>query len=55
MNQFRQKNSNLRMNALIVPNAAYIMKDYLPLGAPVRDQGEDMNYIKSSFPGDRPD
>ena len=31
MNQFRQKNSNLRMNALIVPNAAYIMKDYLPL------------------------
>lgn len=51
MNQFRQKNSNLRMNALIVPNAAYIMKDYLPLGAPVRDQGEDMNYIKKQLSG----
>ena len=51
MNQFRQKNSNLRMNALIVPNAAYIMKDYLPLGAPVRDQGEDMKYIKKQLSG----
>lgn len=51
MNQFRQKNSNLRMNALIVPNAAYIMKDYLPLGAPVRDHGEDMNYIKKQLSG----
>ncbi len=51
MNRFRQKNSNLRMNALIVPNAAYIMKDYLPLGAPVRDQGEDMNYIKKQLSG----
>ena len=51
MNQFLQKNSNLRMNALIVPNAAYIMKDYLPLGAPVRDQGEDMNYIKKQLSG----
>lgn len=51
MNQFRQKNSNLRMNALIVPNAAYIMKNYLPLGAPVRDQGEDMNYIKKQLSG----
>lgn len=51
MNRFRQKNSDLRMNALIVPNAAYIMKDYLPLGAPVRDQGEDMNYIKKQLSG----
>lgn len=51
MNRFRQKNSDLRMNALIVPNAAYIMKSYLPLGAPVRDQGEDMNYIKKQLSG----
>ena len=51
MNRFRQANSDLKMNALIVPNAAYIMKDYLPLGAPVRDQGEDMKYIKKQLSG----
>lgn len=49
INSFHERNKELRMNTLIVPNAAYIMKDYLPLGAPVRDQGEDLKYIKKQL------
>ncbi len=49
INQFYQRNSELKVNMLIVPNAAYIMKDYLPIGAPVRDQKEDMEYIKKQL------
>lgn len=49
INRFHERNKELKMNTLIVPNAAYIMKDYLPLGAPVRDQGEDMKYIKKQL------
>lgn len=49
INRFYERNKELKMNTLIVPNAAYIMKDYLPLGAPVRDQEEDMKYIKKQL------
>ncbi len=49
MNQFQERNEELLMNTLIVPNAAYIMKDYLPLVAPVRDQSQDMKYIKKQL------
>lgn len=49
MNQFAEQNKNLTMNAMIVPNAAYVMQDYLPEGAPVRDQGNDMEYIQKQL------
>lgn len=49
MNRFYARNNELRMYTLIVPNAAYIMKDYLPLGAPVRDQAKDMQYIEEQL------
>ncbi len=52
INQFYKKNHDVLMNTLIVPNAAYIMKDYLPIGAPVRDQGADMEYIRKQLSGD---
>ena len=35
------KNSSLNVNVMIIPNAAYVLKDKLPKGAPVRDQSED--------------
>ena len=38
------------MNALIAPNAAYVLKDWLPKGAPVRDQGKDLAYIQKHLP-----
>ena len=34
---------------MIVPNAAYVMQDYLPKGAPVRDQGKDMKEIQKQL------
>ncbi len=52
INQFYKKNNDVLMNTLIVPNAAYIMKDYLPMGAPVRDQGADMEYIQKQLSDD---
>lgn len=52
INQFDKKNNGVLMNTLIVPNAAYIMKDYLPIGAPVRDQGADMEYIRKQLSDD---
>lgn len=52
INQFYKKNNDLLMNTLIVPNAAYIMEDYLPAGAPVRDQGADMEYIRKQLSSD---
>lgn len=52
INQFYRRNNELKVNMLIVPNAAYIMKDYLPAGAPVRDQEADMEYIKKQLADD---
>lgn len=52
MNQFAERNDSLLVNALIVPNAAYIMQDYLPKGAPVRDQSKDMEYIQKQLDAD---
>lgn len=49
MNQFAAGNPDLKVNAVIVPNAAYILKDYMPKGAPVRDQGKDMEMIKKAL------
>lgn len=52
INQFYKKNNQLKTYMMIVPNAAYILKEQLPMGAPVRDQGEDMEYIKKQLSND---
>lgn len=49
MNQFAQKHENINVNAMIVPNAVYVMEDYLPSGAPVRDQSKDMKNIQKQL------
>ena len=36
---------------MIIPNAAYVLKDKLPKGAPVRDQSEDMKQIREELSG----
>ncbi len=45
------KNSSLNVNVMIIPNAAYVLKDKLPKGAPVRDQSEDMKQIREELSG----
>lgn len=49
MNAFAARHQDLNINAIIVPNAAYVMQDYLPKGAPVRDQGKDMKEIQKQL------
>lgn len=51
INQFAARNSNQHISAMIVPNAAYVMQEDLPKGAPVRDQGKDMEKIKRQLAG----
>lgn len=51
INTFASNHSDLLTNMVVVPNAAYVMKDYLPKGAPVRNQGEDIEWIKSLLSG----
>lgn len=50
MSQFAKRHPEVTMNALIAPNAAYVLKDWLPKGAPVRDQGKDLAYIQKHLP-----
>ncbi len=49
MNRFAEKHEDMKINAMIVPNAAFVMQDYLPSGAPVRDQGRDMKNIRKQL------
>ncbi|MEE1086615.1 MAG: DHHW family protein [Schaedlerella sp.] len=46
INEFAGKNKSLNINMMIVPNAISVMDDYLPLGAPARDQREDAKRIQ---------
>lgn len=49
INQFAENNEGLNINMMIVPNAISTMEDYLPLGAPARDQTEDAKNIKKAL------
>lgn len=49
INTFSTNHPEIQMNAMIVPNAVYVMKDYLPKGAPVRDQGQDLKEIQKQL------
>lgn len=48
---FCTANGNLRSNVMIVPNAAFVMKDYLPYGAVVRDQNADAEWLSGLLTG----
>lgn len=49
MNRFADSHEGINVNTMIVPNAVYIMGDYLPTGAPVRDQAEDLKSIREQL------
>lgn len=49
INQFADANSELNINMMIVPNAVSTMEEYLPLGAPARDQGKDAERIQKAL------
>lgn len=49
MSQLADTHAELKVNAMIIPNAVYVMKDYLPAGAPVRDQEKDMKAIQKQL------
>lgn len=49
INNFAQKYQNLDVNMMVVPNAVSTMSEYLPLGAPVRDQKKDTKALKEKL------
>ncbi|MCI8293034.1 MAG: hypothetical protein HFH53_05805 [Hespellia sp.] len=49
ISDFADRNSKLDMHLMLVPNAAFVMKDYLPSGAPVRDQSADLKWIQKQL------
>ena len=51
MASFAEKYPDVPVYLSLVPNAAYILKDKLPYGAPCRDQSEDIQKV-SSMAGD---
>ncbi len=49
INLFAEQNQELRICMMIVPNAVCVMEDYLPKGAPVRDQEKDAKELKEQL------
>lgn len=49
INAFTERNEGIQVDMMIVPNAAYTMREYLPSGAPVRDQSKDAEKIQSQL------
>lgn len=49
INRFALQHEGVQVNAMFVPNAVYVMKEYLPKGAPVRDQGKDLQNIQKQL------
>ena len=44
--KFQQNHSDLRFFFAMIPNAAYVLTDYMPKDAPVRDQAKDIQQVK---------
>lgn len=51
MNGFAARHSDLNISAMIVPNASYVMRDYLPKNAPCHNQQEDLFTIEQYLSG----
>ncbi len=52
INKYAKKNSDVNVNVMLVPNAAYILEDYMPAGAPVKDQSQQLKEIKAQLSSD---
>ena len=46
INKYAEANPDVKVNMLLVPNAAYILQDYLPSGAPTLDQSQQLKWIR---------
>lgn len=46
---FQKRHPDLNFFFTLIPNAAYILTDYMPEDAPVRDQSEDIERVKSKL------
>ena len=49
MKEFAAKHDDLRMTAMIVPNASLVMRDYLPANAPAHNQQEDLFTVNQAL------
>lgn len=49
MNNFAVRHNDLNISAMIVPNASYVMRDYLPKNAPAHSQQEDLFSIEQTL------
>ena len=49
INDFAARHSELNIYMSVIPNAAYILTDYAPSLAPIRDQSEDIQAIKDKL------
>ena len=47
--EFQKKHSDLNFFFTLIPNAAYILTDFMPDNAPVRDQEEDIQRVKEKL------
>lgn len=52
INAFAAANEDANVNLMLVPNAAYVLEDYLPKGAPVRDQAKDLKSVQGMLSED---
>ena len=49
MNNFAVRYPDLNVSAMIVPNASYVLRDYLPKNAPAHSQQEDLFTIEQTL------
>ena len=49
MKEFAAKHDDLRMTAMIVPNASLVMREYLPANAPAHNQQEDLFTVNQAL------
>lgn len=49
INAFAAKHDDLNLYMCVVPNAAYVLTDYAPKAAPIRDQSKDIEAITSKL------
>ena len=47
--EFQKKHADLNIFFTLIPNAAYILTDYMPDNAPVRDQEADIGRVKEKL------
>ena len=52
INQFKEEYKNVDITMLVIPTAAYILKDKLPADCPVDDQGQALKFVHDNLDKD---